>query len=487
MPQEGSITEEILRKIAEQAKEIEQLKEKKFGLVWEDKPDAQVLRLQDETPALIEDLTRAVVTGEEESDHLLINGDNYHALTALLATHKGKVDVIYIDPPYNTGSKDFIYNDNYLDKRDSYRHSKWLSFMEARLRLARELLSETGVIFISIDDNEHARLKLLMDEIFGVKNFITNIVWQGSPSSLARFTSGGVDYILAYAKDIKVTPRWRRKKPYAQEMVELVEKQLQKKASPEQAAVVLRAYIAKNKTRMDIGLRGYNKVDKDGRIYTDCDLVNSLPRPNLKYPLTDPETGEVYEPPQNGWKVGREMMEELLDADCVLFEGRKFPRRKLLLTEHMNALPMQSFKAERSKGSSLLNKILGKGKFDFPKNMDVIKEWIATANSNPDAVILDFFAGSGTTGHAVLELNHEDGGHRQCILITDGGKTETAGESSKNAGKDGSINIAEEVMYERLQRVATGKGWADGKEHEPLGGNLRYYKVLLAPNNGANE
>ena len=175
--EEDMSKEELLAKIAEQAAEIQQLRDKKFGLVWEDKPDAQVIRASNETPVLREDHSKAVVTDEKATNHVLINGDNYHALTALQATHTGKIDVIYIDPPYNTGNKDFIYNDSYLDKEDTYRHSKWLSFMEKRLILAKELLSDAGIIFVSIDDNEQAHLKLLMDEIFEPNNFLSTMIW----------------------------------------------------------------------------------------------------------------------------------------------------------------------------------------------------------------------------------------------------------------------------------------------------------------------
>lgn len=149
--------------------------QKKYGLVWEDKPEDVELQMARELPVLTEVKERAIISEAPEApNHILIEGDNLHALTALTYTHAGKIDVIYIDPPYNTGNKDFVYNDRYVDKEDSYRHSKWLSFMSRRLRIARSLLSDHGVIFISIDDNEQAALKLLCDEVFGDTNFILN-------------------------------------------------------------------------------------------------------------------------------------------------------------------------------------------------------------------------------------------------------------------------------------------------------------------------
>ncbi len=154
-------------------------KQKKYGLVWEDKPEDVEERLREELPVLVEDTTKAIISTEVDApNHILIEGDNLEALTALAYTHEGKIDVIYIDPPYNTGNKDFVYNDQFVDKENSYRHSKWLSFMNKRLRIAKQLLSEKGVIFISIDDNEQAQLKLLCDEVFGNDKLISNLIWQ---------------------------------------------------------------------------------------------------------------------------------------------------------------------------------------------------------------------------------------------------------------------------------------------------------------------
>ena len=154
-------------------------KQKRYGLVWEDKPEDVEERLREELPVLVEDASKAIISTEADApNHILIEGDNLEALTALAYTHEGKIDVIYIDPPYNTGNKDFVYNDHYVDKEDSYRHSKWLSFMSRRLKIAKQLLSDKGVIFISIDDNEQAQLKLLCDEVFGEQNFVGTYFWK---------------------------------------------------------------------------------------------------------------------------------------------------------------------------------------------------------------------------------------------------------------------------------------------------------------------
>ncbi|KIM06841.1 MAG: hypothetical protein KU28_07745, partial [Sulfurovum sp. PC08-66] len=176
--------EELLKLVKELAQELE---DKKYGLVWdkEREPEQVVVDCQDNLPILKEVKEKHIKT-DDSDDNILIEGDNYHALSVLNYTHENKIDVIYIDPPYNTGNKDFIYNDKFVDKEDKYRHSKWLNFMEKRLNLAHKLLKQEGVIFVSIDDNEAFNLKLLCDKVFGEDNFIANlprIVKKGGKSS----------------------------------------------------------------------------------------------------------------------------------------------------------------------------------------------------------------------------------------------------------------------------------------------------------------
>lgn len=178
-------------------------KQKKYGLVWEDKPEDVEERLREELPMLIEDTDKAIISTDTDApNHILIEGDNLEALIALTYTHEGKIDMIYIDPPYNTGNKDFVYNDQYVDKEDSYRHSKWLSFMSKRLSIAKQLLSDTGIIFISIDDNEQAPLKMLCDEIFGGDNRIGNIpTIMNLKGNQDEFGFAGChEYTLVYSK-----------------------------------------------------------------------------------------------------------------------------------------------------------------------------------------------------------------------------------------------------------------------------------------------
>lgn len=201
--------------VEEKSALIDLLKQKKYGLVWENKPEDVEERLRVELPVLNEVTDKALLDGGDYApNHILIEGDNLEALTALTYTHENTIDVIYIDPPYNTGNKDFVYNDSFVDSEDGYRHSKWLSFMDKRLRIAKRLLSDRGVIFISIDDNEQANLKLLCDEVFCSSNFLAQVIWERaySPVNLKKHFSESHDYIIGYAKT--------KRMPYAMEFPE---------------------------------------------------------------------------------------------------------------------------------------------------------------------------------------------------------------------------------------------------------------------------
>ncbi len=181
--------EELLQKIKQLESELKKVKScKRYWLVWEDKPEIFEEKAKNALPILQEDKNLRIEEDENKPNNIIIEWDNFHSLSTLSYTHKGKIDIIYIDPPYNTWNKDFIYNDSFIDVEDSYRHSKWLSFMSKRLKLAKELLSEEWVILLSIDDNELYNLKLLCDEIFWPNNFVENYCWQKTqtPPSLSN-------------------------------------------------------------------------------------------------------------------------------------------------------------------------------------------------------------------------------------------------------------------------------------------------------------
>lgn len=427
--------------------------QKKYGLVWEDKPEKVEERLRDELPVLVEDTTKAIISSEEDApNHILIEGDNLEALMTLAYTHEGKIDVIYIDPPYNTGNKDFVYNDRIVDMEDSYRHSKWLSFMNKRLRIAKQLLSDKGVIFISIDDNEQAQLKLLCDEIFGTENYISSFPWH-SRQSLQNDTDISInhEYVVCYAK--KRREKDRRLKPSNAETW-----------YNENGFVFYPIKVNNEK---------YSNPDNDPRGPWKADPFDAPHvRPNLTYPIINPNTGDQHLPPRGRcWRISPEKFASALADNRILFgkSGNGRPQLKVFLNEQerYGSIAHSWFEAEKygtaTHGSKVLQGIFnGEKVFTSPKPIQLFFE-ILKLVSQPDkpVTVLDFFAGSGTTLHATMQLNAEDGGHRKCILVT----------NNEN-------NICEEVTYERNKRVINGYTNPKGEEVPGLKKNtLRYYRT----------
>lgn len=393
--------------------------------------------------------------------HVVINGENFHALQALRSTHRGKIDLIYIDPPYNTGNGSWIYNDRYVDQNDRAKSSKWLSFMERRLLIARDLLKPTGVIIASIGDDEHHRLRMLLDQVFGDQNFIVNVAWQGGVSALSRHHGGGLDYMLVYGRDASKVGQFLDPKPLAPEMLRVAREAVDAGKSAKEAQQLLRAFIRTEGKDLPPGVRRFNRVDDEGEVFLEGDLANSLYRPNLRFVLTDPETGREYQPPNNGWSVGREMMAELVAKKRIIFDGDRIPTRKRLLREQMLSLPSPSFYRDRRTGTNRLAAQLGDKRFPFPKDHEVLMRWFRMA-APQDAVILDYFGGSGTTTEAVMQLNAEDGGTRQSILVTN---NEVGAVEAKKLRKSGlhpgdvqweGSGVFEYVCRPRVSTVVTG-------------------------------
>ena len=446
--------EELIRKIREaeglsnddKSALLGLLNEKKtYGLVWEDSTEDAFEQLKTQLPILREVKDRQIVNDTEAEhfpNHVLIEGDNLHALISLTYTHSGMIDVIYIDPPYNTGNKDFAYYDDfcdeyrqipYVEREDSYRHSKWLSFMEKRLKIAKTLLSEKGVVFISIDDNELSQIKLLCDEIFNANNFVANLIWKSKSGGAHDSTAFGVDheYILCYAKDF--------------------------------------ANISLNNDKEAAVTTSYNKIDEDGRRYS----LDRLDKQSLGYvasldfPIIGPDGKEYVVEHKNPnvkkarWRWGKDTVKERYDELVFIYpyvytknyekeDGQK--PRSILVDER--------FGRTRT-GSTDLAAVIGKQNiFSYPKPIALIK-YLLNISTSQSSTILDFFAGSGTTLHATMKLNAEDGGHRQCIIIT----------NNENG-------ICENITYVRNQRVINGYKNPKGDNIEGLkANNLRYYKV----------
>jgi adenine-specific DNA-methyltransferase len=359
----------------------------------------------------------------------LIEGDNLHALTALTFTHEGKVDVIYIDPPYNTGNKDFKYNDSFVDKEDSYRHSKWLSFMDKRLRIAKRLLSDTGAIFISIDDNEQAQLKLLCDEIFLEANFIANCVRRRrkTQANLAKNIAPVHEYLMIISKNINSFSL--NKLEYTDEFIK----------------------------------KGFSNPDNDPRgLYQTGPLARPKNSSNREHTLVMPNGREITAK----WSCSEDTFAKYVTENRLVIPrgGDGMPRIKIFLSELQGQIANTWWEdvASNDDAAKEIEDIFGtNAAFIFPKPTDLIKRvFQLSTQKKSHSTILDFFAGSGTTLHATMSLNSADGGNRQCILVT----------NNEN-------NICEEVTYERNKRVIQGYNNPKGVAVEGLkNNNLRYFK-----------
>lgn len=417
-------TGNLLAYLSELEKEV---KGKKYGLVFEEHREAINDILDNNTPVLTEDSELFIDNGGQMN--FLIEGDNLASLKLLEKTHKGKIDLIYIDPPYNTMSTGFTYSDALVDSGDNYRHSKWTSFMKQRLEIARTLLTPTGCIFISIDDNEFAALKLLCDEIFGWQNFVTTCMWQKihSIKNDAKYISVNHDFIFVYSKNIDM----------------------------------LKFNLLDRTEEMN---NRYKNPDNDPRgPWQSGDLVANEIRTNGNYDVIGP-TGKVFNVPDGKhWVYSEENMQSLIAENRIWFgkDGTSFPRKKRYLSEVQQGRTPDSWwtSAEvghNQEGARELKAIFdGKVVFTNPKPTRLI-ERIIKMGSKDHSIILDFFAGSGTTGHAVLKYNAEHKeSNRHFILCT----------NNEN-------NICREVTYERIKRVI---------EKEDYKASLKYYKVDYIP------
>ena len=381
----------------------------------------------------------------ETTGNLFIEGDNLEALKLLQESYLGKVKMIYIDPPYNTGN-DFIYNDDFAaDTAEFFErsgqvdgdgnrlvantesngrfHSDWLSMMYSRLKLARNLLADDGVIFISIDDNEQANLKKICDEVFGLDNFFQNIIWKkraGAPND--KVIGATHEYVLMISKNIKETDlNWRDR----------TEEQLKRYKNPDNHPKGL--WAADN---LMANVKGGRYVE------------------SLYFPIKNPNTGEEHYPSSNGnWRYSKDTIEKLLKNDEIYFgeDGKGRPKLKRFLKEVKEGTSRPTiwdWVGYGNNGSKHIQDLLGNiNFFDTPKSLDLVKEIVSFASSNND-IILDFFAGSSTTAHAVMQLNAEDGGNRQFIMV----QIPEATDSKSEAFKAGYPTIAE-ISKERIRRA----------------------------------
>lgn len=445
--------------------EIEnELNAKKYGLVWEQHEEAVDIKMRDNIPVFTEVPELEITAATKEKYNFLLEGDNLHSLRLLEKTHRGKIDVIYIDPPYNTGNNDFIYDDNYVDSLDAYKHSKWLSFMAERLSILYKLLTETGVIFINIGEQELSNLKLLCDDIIGEQNYITIFSRQmKSGGAKGKFYTPNLDYVLAYAKNISRLPNFK--------------------------AIMTQKQID----------TFYNKIEKSdnrqGEVYGEERLFKASldPRPNQRYYIQCPDgtfaippgvnypvhlvEGETVLPSLTDkvWKWTYPRYKEELTKNNIIFKKTKTSGlvdehgnrskwniyNKLWLSEQQNKgiVPSNFIAGFENRQSAAEMKKIGIN-FTYAKPVKLIEYLITISNQSKNNItILDCFAGSGTTAHSVLKLNAEDGGNRKFILCT----------NNEN-------NICKQVTYERIKRVINGYNDVKG-----IPANLKYYRTDFVP------
>jgi adenine-specific DNA-methyltransferase len=425
--------------------------------------------------------TATLVPDEDASLHwpgardVLIEGDNLQVLKLLKNGYSRAVKLIYIDPPYNTGDT-FTYNDDFAVPEKQYleetgqvddqgnattsrietggrKHAPWLTMMFPRLALARHLLRRDGVILVSIDDNEVHHLRLLLDAVFGAENFVGNFIWNGGRKNDARQISVGHDYVVAYARDHtylrEQDARWRERKAGLDEIYGKVEELRAAHGTDYEAATAaLQAWYNSLPDEAPAKAHKHYRVIDARGVYFASDLRSPNPRPNLVY------TFRGHEPHANGWAYGREKMEAFADDDRIVYPKKEGGRLQLksYLHEHEEWAPASVFYKDRRAASKALDKLMGTTVFDYPKDTEVLARLFHAITDDGD-LILDFFAGSGSTGQAVWEQNPKDGKTRHWILVQVPEKPDASEESGKNALAAGYETIFE-VTVERLRRAA---------------------------------
>lgn len=500
---DGTVDLDVLRDLL--GEEAASVGTEGFGLRW---PGMSAARRLSTVPANMTLLPKPDESVDWEStQNILIDGDNLEVLRLLRRGYTNSVDVIYIDPPYNTGN-DFVYDDKRVATQSEHeadaglrddegvlqtgagsdraeerktgasRHSKWLSMMYPRLLVAHHLLKETGVIIVAIDDTEHARLKLLLDRVFGAENFAANVVWQGGSKNDARFTSGGLDYMLVYAKDlsrlVQEDVRWTEPKKGLERVLALAGAAWEESGNDAvEATKIYRKMLRGVRGELEPAVFRYDQIDDQGRVFQTGDLRKPSPTSRSRYEILHPVTGEPVPMHPNGWVFAPETMHEKIAAGHILFgvDHTTMPRQKRFLDEMDTQAIKPVFTRERASASYALAKLIGDGVFPYSKDVGVLAAWInSVTERDPDAIILDFFAGSGSTAHAVMELNAEDHGNRRYLLV----------QLDEPVDQVGYETIAD-ITRERLRRA--GKQINERREPDQPAIDIGFRSYRLAESN----
>jgi len=467
--------QKLLAEIERLKKELK--KKKKYGLVWEDKLEDVVEMCKEKLPVLKEVKSKEIITDKNKPVNLLIEGDNYHALSVLNYTHKGKIDVIYIDPPYNTGNKDFVYNDDYVDEEDSYKHSKWASFMSKRLLLAKNLLTKDGVLAVSIDDHEIAQLKLLLDELFNDNTKIV-VVKMSEASGLkmgATRKSGNIpkykEYVIFAKKDgiknLRFDPikkaKWDNEYNIFIDNFSKKDRDFINKTSAKEKLEDSDLDYLDKEILSKIKLISVSQAIKKVAIKKEKDILEWKLLNAWRIARTAASSSVKNITDVKKKKINQVIFSVISKRDNLLYivksdynKTSKKPRVQLIFADdNLESHPGDIWMDIKTTGLG------AEGGVDFKngkKPLDLVRR-ILYSSYNNDATVCDFFAGSGTTGEATLELNKLYGGNRKFILCT-------------YNKENGNGNIADKYCYPRIKKAIYGYG-----KKAKLGGNLKYFKT----------
>lgn len=482
-----------------------EINNRKYGLNWEKHIEQADVDRQNNIPLFINDLGRNIITDPSKKVNFILEGDNLHTLSLLKKTHYGAIDLIIIDPPYNRGSNDFEYDDDYVDNNDKFKHSKWLSFMEKRLRLAKDLMNKDGYIFINIDDNEVAPLKMLCDEIFTNENFVGMWMWEKTSTApaLSKQIRKKLEYILCYAKNLNVSHS------FSQGLIDGGDAPLLNSGNP-----VKELLFKKGTVKFNI---------QDGIYENDESMAIEL----LDNVIVKDGVNENDFRAKGHWKWQQSTLDEEIEhGTYFLVKSKLFSVRYQRIDITKLKIPQNYLNKDLDVGTNeeAANRIKEfelPGTFSYPKPVSLYKFLIKMVNLHKNIIVLDFFAGSGTTAEAVLELNREDDGDRKFIICTNNQisarrkldyihdndyLTEyNPGDNIKDTSIYGKIDeflnryedinkelfvdnqkkyeeygICKSVTYPRVKALLTGKTAKGNNLSSKYESNLVYYKVVLA-------